>query len=71
MMENVCGACGAIMVKAIEKGKLEGWQITTIVLGLGVIGLIGYAVTLNYNYKLQSLGIGTQAMQLSDTSIRG
>ena len=71
MMENVCEACGAIVVKAIEKGKLGGWQITTIVLGLGVIGLIGYAVTLNYNYKLQSLGIGTQAMRLSDTSIRG
>ena len=71
MMENVCGACGAIVAKAIEKGKLEGWQITTIVLGLGVIGLIGYAVTLNYNYKLQSLGIGTQAMRLSGTSIRG
>ena len=71
MMKDVCEACGTIAVKAIEKGKLEGWQITTIVLGLGVIGLIGYAVTLNYNYKLQSLGIGTQAMRLSDTSIRG
>ena len=71
MMKDVCEACGTIAVKAIEKGKLEGWQITTIVLGLGVIGLIGYAVTLNYNYKLQSLGIGTQAMQLSGASIRG
>lgn len=71
MMKDVCEACGAIAVKAIEEGKLGGWQITTIVLGLGVIGLIGYAVTLNYNYKLQSLGIGTQAMRLSDTSIRG
>ncbi len=71
MMKDVCGACGAIVAKAMEKGKLEGWQITTIVLGLGVIGLIGYAVTLNYNYKLQSLGIGTQAMQLSGASIRG
>ena len=71
MMKDVCGACGAIVAKAIEKGKLGGWQITTIVLGLGVIGLIGYAVTLNYNYKLQALGIGTQAMQLSGTSIRG
>lgn len=68
MIENVCGT---ITVKAIEKGKLEGWQITTIVLGLGVIGLIGYAVTLNYNYKLQLLGIGTQAMRLSGASIRG
>lgn len=63
--------CETIAVKAIEEGKLGGWQITTIVLGLGVIGLIGYAVTLNYNYKLQSLGIGTQAMQLSGASIRG
>ena len=71
MMKDVCGACGAIVAKAIEKGKLGGWQITTIVLGLGVIGLIAYKDTLNYNYKLQSLGIGTQAMRLSDTSIRG
>ena len=31
MMENVCEACGAIAVKAIDKGKLGGWQITTIV----------------------------------------
>lgn len=71
MMKDVCGACGAIAAKAIEEGKLGGWQITTIVLGLGVIGLIGYAVTLNYNSKLQSLGSGTQAMRLSGTSIRG
>lgn len=71
MMENVCGACGAIVAKAIEKGKLEGWQIVAVALGLGVIGLIAYKDTLNYNYKLQSLGIGTQAMRLSDTSIRG
>lgn len=68
MIENVCGA---IVVKAIEEGKLEGWQIVAVTLGLGAIGLIGYAVTLNYNSKLQSLGIGTQAMRLSDTSIRG
>lgn len=68
MMKDVCET---IAVKAIEEGKLRGWQITTIVLGLGVIGLLGYAFTLNYNYKLQSLGIGTQAMQLSGASIRG
>ena len=71
MMKDVCRACGAIAVMAIEEGKLGGWQITTIVLGLGVIGLIAYKDTLNYNYKLQSLGIGTPAMRLSDTSIRG
>ena len=71
MMKDVCEACGAIAVKAIEKGKLEGWQIVAVALGLGVIGLIAYKDTLNYNYKLQSLGIGTQAMRLSDTSIRG
>lgn len=63
--------CGAIMAKAIEEGKLEGWQIVAVALGLGTISLLGYAFTLNYNYKLQSLGIGTQAMQLSGASIRG
>lgn len=63
--------CGAIVVKAIEEGKLEGWQIVAVALGLGTIGLLGYAFTLNYNYKLQSLGIGAQAMRLSGTSIRG
>ena len=71
MMKDVCGACGAIVAKAIEKGKLEGWQIVAVTLGLGTIGLLGCAVILNYNYKLQLLGIGTQAMRLSDTSIRG
>ena len=71
MMKDVCGACGAIVAKAIEKGKLEGWQIVAVTLGLGAIGLLGCAVILNYNYKLQLLGIGTQAMRLSDTSIRG
>lgn len=71
MMKDVCGACGAIAVKAIEEGKLGGWQIVAVTLGLGAIGLLGCAVILNYNYKLQSLGIGTQAMRLSDTSIRG
>lgn len=59
------------MVKAIEEGKLEGWQIVAVVLGLGAIGLLECAVTLNYNSKLQLLGIGTQAMLLSGTSIRG
>lgn len=71
MMKDVCEACGAIAVKAIEEGKLEGWQIVAVALGFGVIGLIAYKDTLNYNYKLQLLGIGTQAMRLSDTSIRG
>ena len=71
MMKDVCEGCGAIAAKAIEEGKLEGWQIVAVALGLGVIGLIAYKDTLNYNYKLQSLGIGTQAMRLSDTSIRG
>jgi|GEM_PF-490356 hypothetical protein len=71
MMENVCGTCGAIVVKAIEEGKLEGWQIVAVTLGLGAIGLLGCAVILNYNYKLQSLGIGAQAMRLSGTKIRG
>ena len=71
MMKDVCEACGAIAVKAIEEGKVGGWQIVAVTLGLGAIGLLGCAVILNYNYKLQSLGIGTQAMRLSDTSIRG
>ena len=71
MMKDVCEACGAIAVKAIEEGKLGGWQIVAVTLGLGAIGLLGCAVILNYNSKLQSLGIGTQAMRLSDTSIRG
>ena len=71
MMENVCGACGAIVVKAIEEGKLEGWQIVAVTLGLGAIGLLGCAVILNYNYKLQSLGIGAQAMRLSAQRLGG
>ena len=47
MMKDVCGTCGAIVVKAMEKGKLEGWQIVAVTLGLGAIGLLGCAVILN------------------------